>query len=259
MKQLKFLLQSLLQKLRLLPCVEIKFFLLAIILLLLAIILLLVFGIVFYAPIRNDNQASNNMNEVNNSSYGQPTGIDETDYSLLNTGFANTINPQELVEEENPKLAKDIVLVENPTFNDVAQAGCGYDNPYINKQVQWKAKISHYAHTSGIRLLVIDEDHPDGSDIKHGHFWGIFLVSPEKDPRYTEEGLKDWGEKWNTRWVDYILDVYGGIKISQIDEGTKFLVDATIDHIWCEKKDGDKILNDDGYIETTIKKIRIIK
>jgi len=157
---------------------------------------------------------------------------------------------------QTPPIIESPVLVENPTFNDVVLAGCGDTNSYIGKQVQWKAKISNYAHTSGIRFIVIDEDHPQGSEENHGHFWGTFLVSAD-DPRYTEEGLQNWREKWHSRWVDYILDVYGDIEDDERDEDTQFLVDTTIDYVSCEERDGDKIYNDGGYIETFVNNIVI--
>jgi archaellum component FlaF (FlaF/FlaG flagellin family) len=220
-------------------------------------ILLFIFIIVFYTPIFKDYKTRNSINEANNLSYSQTKKNKEQDVGLLNTDFNSRATQQDISKAKNV-LPEKFVLEENPTFNDVARAGCGDENLYINKEVQWKAQISNYAHTGGIRFIVVDEDHPKYSEANHGHFWGTFLASVD-DPRYTDEGLKNWAEKWNSRWVDYILDVYGDAGSDERDWDTQFLVDATIEYVNCEEVSDNKVLYDGGYIETWVKKITITK
>ena len=144
---------------------------------------------------------------------------------------------------------------QNPAFNEIILASCSNNtNPYKDAQIQWNAQISNYAHTGGIRFSVVDDAHPETPKEEHGHFWGTFLGSAD-DPRfgadgdYSTEGLRKWGEDWNNRWVEYILDVYGGIDDNDRDSDTIFKVTATIDNVDCDP------YYDGGYIETSVIKI----
>jgi len=142
-------------------------------------------------------------------------------------------------------------IKSHPTFDEVAQAGCGDKNRYIGKEVIWRAAVSTHAHTGGIRFWVIDAEHPLNERKQHGFFWGTFLVSGS-DPRYTEQGLKQWDEKWQSSWITYIMDVYGGIDYNQTT-AEEFSVIAVIDYIDCDQ------LYDGCYIETSAKKIVELK
>src|SRR3989338_1845244 len=157
------------------------------------------------------------------------------------------------------------VIKVNPTFNDVVFTWCNIGSLYRDKEIKWNAMVSSNSHTSGIRFWVIDKEHPVGSHEKHGHFWGTFLASAD-DPRSKEdfsndeEGLRKWGEEWDSSWVKYIFDVFGNIGDNDRDRNTIFEVTATVDNVMCEEKDGDEfIYNDGGYVETWVKKIEIIK
>jgi len=160
------------------------------------------------------------------------------------------------------------VVKGNPTFNDVVSTWCNIRNLYSirslyrDKEIKWNAVVSPNAHTSGIRFWVIDKEHPVGSHEKHGHFWGTFLASAD-DPRSKEdfsndeEGLRKWGEEWDSSWVKYIFDVFGNIGDNDRDRNTIFEVTATVDNVMCEEKDSDGLIyNDGGYVETWVKKIR---
>lgn len=144
-------------------------------------------------------------------------------------------------------------IKERPSFNEVAQAGCGDKNRYIGKEVIWRATISTNAHTGGIRFWVVDAEHPYPSDErkKHGFFWGTFLVSGN-DPRNTDQGLKQWEEKWQSSWINYIMDVYGGIDYNET-AAKEFLVTAVVNYVNCDQ------LYDGCYIETSAKKIIELK
>jgi len=143
-------------------------------------------------------------------------------------------------------------LKENPSFNDVIAGGCEEGNIYLGKKVQWKAMVSGYAHTGGIRFIVLDEDHLIESYKSHGLFYGTFLVSAGY-PGDTEEGLKKWYDKWKLSYVAYILDVYGNIQDKDRNADSVFLVTAYVDYVDCDKS------YDGGYIETSVEKVEIIK
>ncbi len=133
----------------------------------------------------------------------------------------------------------------NPTFDEVAQSRCG---EYIGKQVFWKAMVSKYAHTSGIRFIVMDQEHALGDYKKHGLYWGTFLASTTEDPRETKEGLKNWNTRWHGSWVEYIMDVYGGIDYIH-RHADSFMVTAVIDAVDCSEQ------YDGCYIEALVKKV----
>lgn len=143
-------------------------------------------------------------------------------------------------------------LKENPSFNDVIAGGCEEGNIYLGKKVQWKAMVSGYAHTDGIRFIVLDKEHSIKSYKNRFNFYGTFLASAGY-PGDTKEGLKKWYDKWKLNYVAYIMDVYGNIQDKDRDADTVFLVTANIQHIDCDKS------YDGGYIETSVEKVEIIK
>lgn len=166
-----------------------------------------------------------------------------------------------------PDREAGVAGVANPTFNEVVAANnvvdghCGRENPYLGKEVRWRAKTSSYAHTSGIRFLVIDKDHALGPQEKHGPFWGVFLVSSKDDPRETEDGLEKWWTVWDSSWVKYILGTYGNIRDEDRTYDTEYLVNAVIDYVACGDYGSSSDMGDydGGYIETIVKKIEIVK
>lgn len=143
-------------------------------------------------------------------------------------------------------------LNENASFNEVVAGGCENDNIYLGKKVQWRAMVSGYAHTGGIRFIVLDEDHLIESYKSHGLFYGTFLASAGY-PGDTEEGLKKWYDKWKLSYGAYIMDVYGNIQDKDRNADSVFLVTAYVDYVDCDKS------YDGGYIETSVEKVEIIK
>lgn len=153
----------------------------------------------------------------------------------------------------NKCLENNVPLKSSPSFNDVSNAGCGDKNRYIGKEVTWRAVVSNYAQTNGIRFLVIDDEHQNSleSRNKHGLFWGIFLATGD-DPRDTDAGVKDWDAKWGGSWVNYMMDKYGAINYEKTTS-SQFLVTTLIDDVNCDPA------YDGCYIETSVKKISEIK
>lgn len=168
------------------------------------------------------------------------------DTPIIEESINNTTTTDKCIDNNKP-------IKSNPTFNDVSKAGCGDDNRYIGKEVTWLATVSSYAQTGGIRFWVIDDEHQNPSEerSKHGLFWGTFLATGD-DPRYTEAGLKNWEEKWQSSWISYIMDVYGKIDYEKT-MSEKFLVTATINYVNCDES------YDGCYIETTVKKISAVE
>jgi hypothetical protein len=123
------------------------------------------------------------------------------------------------------------IIISNLTYNEVATFQ--YEE-YIDQIVQWQGKFCGLTDITGIKLCIIDKDHPIDSIDNQNWFWVIPPYKPELN-------------EYDGKWRGWMLNKYGNFDINNLTGDESFSVT------------GKYILCDEVGIDHCIPTIEVIK